>query len=474
MNINDTLHLAFQSLYLITSLTLVLVLIYENRNPVKSMAWITVLIFVPFVGIIIYLFFGQDYTRMRMLNKRRLKYITDKLHNHNSKEILKELPSQYQTLAKLLNYNNQSPLYANNNIRIFTSGKDKIDALFEALNKAQNYIHLQYYIIESDELGLSLQDILIKKSKEGVEVKILYDDVGCWKVPNEYFNKLKEAGVEVLSFLPVKFHLFTSKVNYRNHRKMVIIDGEMAFMGGMNIADRYIKGTEHGAWRDTHIEIRGSAINALQAQFLIDKQFTDKQTTNIHKYKLNSETEGSSTLQIVQSGPFGIFRTILQGYIKAILSAKKSIYLQSPYFLPTESLLVALQTAALSGVDVRLMLPRRSDVYLAHHASRSFIQQMLEAGVKVYLYEAGFLHSKTVIIDDYLSIVGSVNLDFRSFEHNFELNSFIYDSEVASKMKHIFSEDQRHSTRLTLTEWKARPLKSRMLASLWRLLSPLL
>ncbi|MGL5894711.1 MAG: phospholipase D-like domain-containing protein, partial [Bacteroidales bacterium] len=256
MNINDTLHLAFQSLYLITSLTLVLVLIYENRNPVKSMAWITVLIFVPFVGIIIYLFFGQDYTRMRMLNKRRLKYITDKLHNHNSKEILKELPSQYQTLAKLLNYNNQSPLYANNNIRIFTSGKDKIDALFEALNKAQNYIHLQYYIIESDELGLSLQDILIKKSKEGVEVKILYDDVGCWKVPNEYFNKLKEAGVEVLSFLPVKFHLFTSKVNYRNHRKMVIIDGEMAFMGGMNIADRYIKGTEHGAWRDTHIEIR--------------------------------------------------------------------------------------------------------------------------------------------------------------------------------------------------------------------------
>ncbi|MGL4993485.1 MAG: cardiolipin synthase [Bacteroidales bacterium] len=474
MSINDTLHLAFQSLYLITSLALVLVLIYENRNPVKSIAWITVLIFVPFVGIIIYLFFGQDYTRMRMINRRRLKYITDRLQKQNSKDLIKELPIQYQTLAKLLNYNNQSPLYSENNIRIFTNGKDKMEALFKAIDDAKEYIHIQYYIIENDDLGYLLQQKLIVKSKQGVEVKVLYDDVGCWKVPTEYFSKLQQAGVEVLSFLPVRFHLFTSKVNYRNHRKMAIIDGEVAFMGGMNIADRYVNGNKFGIWRDTHIEIRGSAINALQTQFLIDKQFTDKQTSNIQKYKLNNQSKGSSTIQIVQSGPFGIFRTILQGYIKAILSAKKSIYLQSPYFLPTDSLLVALQTAALSGVDVRLMLPRRSDVYLAHHASRSFIQQMLEAGVKVYLYEVGFLHSKTVTIDDHLSIVGSVNLDFRSFEHNFELNSFIYDSKVASEMKQIFIDDQHHSTRLTLAEWKARPLKSRLLASLWRLLSPLL
>lgn len=474
MNINDSLHLAFQTFYLFTALALVIVLIYENRNPVKSIAWITVLIFVPFVGIIIYLFFGQDYTRMRMINRRRHRTITAQLQSNDSSQLIKELPTQYQTLAQLLNHDNRAPLFGGNQISIYTSGKEKMEALFDAIERAEHYIHLQYYLINADKLGTRLQQLLLRKASEGVECKLLYDDVGCWPVPQSYFDRLAEAGVELLRFLPVRFHLLTSKVNYRNHRKMAIIDGKVAFMGGMNIADRYVEGTGYGIWRDTHIQLQGGAINALQAQFLIDRHFTDKHAPMTPPYPSNMEKPGESIVQIVESGPFGPYRTILQGYLKAILSAKQSIYLQSPYFLPTESLLIALQTAAQSGVDVRLMLPRRSDVYLAHHASRSFVQQILQAGVKVYFYEKGFLHAKTAVFDDHLTIVGSVNLDFRSFEHNFELNAFIYDKAIATKMKQTFFDDQRDSTRLSLQQWKRRPLKQRMVASLWRLLSPLL
>lgn len=474
MPINDWLYYIFQTLYLITAIGMVGVLISENRNPVKSLAWIIVLLFIPFVGVIIYLFFGQDFTRQRMITKRGMRQLEHLLHKHGATSNADAVREPYKELVTLLNRNNNAPLYEGNQIKPYTEGESKLQDMISEIEKAQHYIWVEYYIIENDNFGRTFRDLLIKKAKEGIAVKFIYDDVGCWKVPASFFQPLKDARVEVIRFLPVKFQILTSKVNYRNHRKMLIIDGKTAFMGGMNIADRYINGNGNGVWRDTDIRIEGPAILSLQRQYLIDRYFAIKEIPSKPDYLPTIDNAGKSLMQIVGDGPFGLFHPLLQGYLKAFLIAKKYIYIQSPYFLPTGSLLLALRTAAMSGVDVRIMLPRKSDVVLAHHASRSYIREVLNAGVKVYFYDAGFLHSKLVIIDDYLTIVGSTNMDFRSFEHNFEISSFIYDEQEAKRFNSIYLEDQKQSTRITASYWRKRPLKKRFVNSLLRLFSPLL
>ncbi|MGL4781651.1 MAG: cardiolipin synthase [Bacteroidales bacterium] len=474
MPINDWLYYIFQTLYLITAIGMVGVLISENRNPVKSLAWIIVLLFVPFVGVIVYLFFGQDFTRQRMITKRGMRQLEHLLHKHGATSKIDAVREPYRDLVTLLNRNNYAPLYEGNQIKPYIEGESKLEDMVKAIESAEHYIWVEYYIIEDDDFGRTFRDLLIKKAKEGIAVKFIYDDVGCWKVPASFFQPLKDAGVEVIRFLPVKFQILTSKVNYRNHRKMLIIDGKIGFMGGMNIADRYIKGNGNGIWRDTDIRIEGPAILSLQRQYLIDRYFAIKEIPAKPDYLPMTDKIGNSLMQIVGDGPFGLFHPLLQGYLKAFLIARKSIYIQSPYFLPTESLLLALRTAAMSGVDVRIMLPRKSDVVLAHHASRSYIREVLNAGVKVYFYDAGFLHSKLVIIDDYLTIVGSTNMDFRSFEHNFEISSFIYDENEAKRFKNIYLDDQQQSTRITAAYWRKRPLKKRFVNSLLRLFSPLL
>ncbi|MGL5317253.1 MAG: cardiolipin synthase [Bacteroidales bacterium] len=476
MTINDLLYHLFQTLYLISALGMIGILISENRNPVKSLAWILVILFLPFIGIIIYLFFGQDYTRQRMITRRGMKQLFIRLHAgaigvHTDESKVTE---RFQGLVKLLNHHQYSPLYDGNSISHFTDGESKMESLHADLAKAKNYIYVEYYIIEDDEIGNRFAESLIEKAKEGLKVKFIYDDVGCWKVPRSFFQKMENAGIELISFLPVKFQLLTSKVNYRNHRKMVIIDGSVAYMGGMNIANRYVQGIENGIWRDTDIRIEGPAILGLQKQFLIDRYFSIKQIPNGPFHYNVPQQKGDTLIQIVGDGPFGSFHPIHRGYIKAISCARDYIYIQSPYFLPTESLLIALQTAAQSGVDVRIMLPRKGDVILAHHASRSYIREVLQAGIKVYFYNPGFLHAKMMIIDDYLSVVGSANIDFRSFEHNFELSAFIYDNQETKILKNIFLNDQKECKKITLNLWNKYPLKKRFFNSLLRLLSPLL
>lgn len=476
MTINDFLYAMFQTLYLISALGMIGILISENRNPVKSLAWILVLLFLPFIGIIIYLFFGQDYTRQRMITRRGMKQLFNQLHcgadGVQSDE--SHVDERFQGLVKLLNHHQYAPLYEGNRISCFTNGEHKMTELIADIRKAQSYIHIEYYIIEEDETGNRFADELISKATQGVKISFIYDDVGCWRVPKRFFKRMKEAGIELIPFLPVKFQLLTSKVNYRNHRKMVIIDGDIAYLGGMNIANRYVSGTQNGIWRDTHIRLEGPAILGIQKQFLIDRYFAIKETpSEPFAYKIPQQ-QGNTRIQIVGDGPFGLFHPIHKGYIKAISAARNYIYIQTPYFLPTESLLIALQTAALSGVDVRIMLPRKSDVILAHHASRSYIREILQAGIKVYFYNPGFLHAKTMIIDDYLTVVGSANIDFRSFEHNFELAAFIYDTVETKKFKTIYLNDQKECKKITLNLWKKYPLKKRFINSLLRLFSPLL
>ncbi|MGL5730094.1 MAG: phospholipase D-like domain-containing protein, partial [Bacteroidales bacterium] len=330
MPINDWLYYIFQTLYLITAIGMVGVLISENRNPVKSLAWIIVLLFVPFVGVIIYLFFGQDFTRQRMITKRGMRQLENLLHKHGATSKIEAVREPYRDLVTLLNRNNYAPLYEGNLIKPYTEGESKLEDMFKTIESAKHYIWVEYYIIEDDSFGRSFRDLLIKKSNEGVSVKFIYDDVGCWKVPATFFQPLKDAGIEVIRFLPVKFQILTSKVNYRNHRKMLIIDGKIGFMGGMNIADRYIKGNGNGIWRDTDIRIEGPAILSLQRQFLIDRYFAIKEIPSKPDYLPVTDTVGSSLMQIVGDGPFGLFHPLLQGYLKAFLIARKSIFIQSP------------------------------------------------------------------------------------------------------------------------------------------------
>ncbi len=465
----------FILLYSITILGLVLVIIAENRNPLKTIPWVIVLLLAPGVGLFFYFFFGQDNRKQRVISRRTYKRIMKRPQGRKLTPDVCKVPDSYQPLVTLLNNNSQSSLLYGSEIKTYTNGADKFEDLLKDIRGAMHHIHIQYYIFCDDEVGRRIKDALIAKAKDGVEVRLLYDDVGCWNVRNSFFDEMRKAGVEVHAFLKVAFPVFTSKVNYRNHRKIVVIDGQIGYMGGMNIADRYEKGTEWGAWRDTHFRIIGKGVHGLQSAFLIDWYVVSKKLLNDKIYyppvKVYNE---DNIMQIVTSGPIGQWRTLLQAYIFAIANAKKYIYIQTPYFLPTEGLNQALQIAALGGIDVRLMLPKHSDTYSANMATHSFIDEMVKAGVSVYFYDPGFLHSKLMIIDDALTSIGSANMDFRSFEHNFEINAFVYEPSFAMQMKQVFLQDMRNCERLTPSQWLKRPIKQRLVESFWRLFSPLL
>ena len=330
------------------------------------------------------------------------------------------------------------------------------------------------YIFVDDALGYLVSDALIAKSREGVEVRVIYDDVGCWNVSHRFFERMREEGIEVASFMPVRFPSFTSKVNYRNHRKIIVIDGRVGFIGGMNIALRYVKGSEGHAWRDTMLRVKGGAVAALQRAFLVDWYFVDRTLLSDRKYYPRAERENDCLAQVVTSGPVTPYPEIMQGYVRIIMGARRYLYIETPYFLPNESVLFALKTIAMAGVDVRVLCPRYSDAKFVEWASRSYLREVAEAGVKVSLYEAGFLHSKLMVCDDAVATCGSTNLDFRSFENNFEANIFFYDEAVALRMKQLFMEDLGQAVPL---EKASERMRNGFFVRLWesvtRMLSPL-
>ena len=462
-------------LYLITVLSLVLVVLLENRNPLKTIPWVVVLLFLPGIGLIVYVVFGQDNRRQRVISRRTYKRIMKPLQSDVVRQDKCAVPPEYQPLVNLLNRNKQNPLLYGSEIICYTNGTDKFEALLNEIKQAQHHIHLQYYIFADDEIGRVVKEALIAKAKEGVEVRVLYDDVGSWAVKKHFFQEMKNVGIEVYAFLRVAFPIFSSKINYRNHRKVVVIDGKTGFFGGMNIADRYIKGTSWGVWSDLHFKVTGKGVHGLQSAFLIDWYVASKQLIKGVMYYPEEKIFGNNIMQIVTSGPVGQWRVYLQAVTFSITNAKKYVYIQTPYFLPTDGLNQALQTVAMGGVDIRLMLPSRSDTRMANMASRSFLDDMVKAGVKVYFYESGFLHAKLLVIDDMLTGIGSANIDFRSFEHNFEINAFVYQESFAKQMKQVFLDDMnQHCKQLVPARWLKRPIPKRLIESFMRLFSPLL
>lgn len=451
----------------------------DNRQPAKTIAWVLVLLFVPVVGIVLYIFFGQNTRKMKLISGRSL----DQLSKRSMLEFVEQrnlrMPEYFSSLVRLFTNQSLSLPFKDNAVEFYTDGYQFFPALLQAIKGATNHIHLDTYIFADDPLGRLVSDALIAKAREGVEVRLIYDDVGCWRVPERFFDRMRQAGVKVRSFMPVRFPAFTSKVNYRNHRKVCVIDGTQGFIGGMNIALRYVKGLHGGTlpWRDTHMRLRGSVVYALQRAFLVDWYFVDRTLINDHRYypPMPWHISNDSLAQVVTSSPIAQWPDIMQGYVRILLEAKRYVYMETPYFLPTEPVLFAMRTAALAGVDVRLLIPRRSDAWLIQLASMSYVTETLEAGVKVRLYEKGFNHSKLLVADDQISTCGSTNIDFRSFENNFEANVFFYDRQTALRIKDIYMRDEDCSINFSeARELHHRPYMHRFVESLLRLLSPLL
>ena len=441
--------------------------VMDNRQPAKTMAWALVIYFVPVVGIVFYLFFG--------INHRRERYVSERSMLEFAEQQNLRLPDKHKPLIDLFVNQNLALPFKDNLVDICTDGYQFISELMEDIGRAKEHIHIDMYIFAEDPLGTLVADALIDKSSQGVEVRLIYDDVGCWNVHHRFFERMREAGIEVRSFMPVRFPSFTSKVNYRNHRKIIVIDGRVGYIGGMNIAQRYVQGSDGQSWRDTMLRVTGGGVHALQRAFLVDWYFVDRTLLSDRKYYPRCEDISNNCLaQVVTSGPTTPYPEIQQGYVRIILGAKRYLYLETPYFLPNESVLFALKTAALGGVDVRVICPRRSDARFVEWASRSYLREIQEAGVKVYLYEAGFLHSKMLVCDDSITTCGSTNLDFRSFENNFEANIFFFDEGLALRMKNIFLRDQEQA--VSLEDAKER-MNNGFFVRLWesvtRMLSPL-
>jgi cardiolipin synthase len=349
--------------------------------------------------------------------------------------------------------------------------------LLYEIGQAKHHIHLISYIIEDDPVGRLVADALMDKARQGIEVRLIYDDVGCWRVKKAFFEHMRDAGIDVHAFMPVHFPVFTSKVNYRNHRKICVIDGKVGFIGGMNIAYRYVKGTAKQTWRDTHLRIKGRGVYGLQKAFLVDWYFVDRSLIGGQKYyPIIEPTQTNSCIaQVVTSSPIAEWPDIMQGYVRILLEARKYVFIETPYFLPTEPVLFAMRTAALAGVDVRLLVPMHPDTRLAKWASHSYMTETIKSGIKVYFYKPGFNHSKLLICDDSLCTCGSTNVDFRSFENNFESNIFFYDEQMALRMKQVFLDDLANSVLMNgQLRVDRRPFMVRLWESLIRLLAPLL
>ena len=463
-------------LYVATVLTVIGVVLSENRNPVKSMAWVLVLILLPVVGLVIYLIFGRSLKGMMLISRSHLRELRRMNDFPDAVDQATALTDDSQQLISLVGKLVGPHLFVGNSIDVFTTGQDKFEALKRDIRAAREYIHLQYFIIENDKTGKELIELLIDKAREGVKVKVLYDYVGSFYMPSHVLKQMRDAGIEVHPFLKLTLMYFAFRVNWRNHRKIVIIDGNIGYVGGMNIADRYVCGDRKWSpWRDTHLRIVGEAVAAMQYSFAIDWDFTTRDlltSTTMHYEEPPARPD--YMLQMMGSGPTNRWNNISFVFLKAITLAKHCVYIQTPYFLPSDSLLKALQSAGLAGVDVRLMIPRQSDSTMLRLATGSYLKECLLSGIKIYLYEPTIMHAKVVIIDDEFVTMGSTNFDFRSFEHNFEFNALVYSREFNQKMKDIFESDMEQCTRLLLSKWKKRPLLQKALESVVRLISPIL
>lgn len=467
------------------NILLALVLVFlERRNPTSTWLWIMVLLFLPVLGFILYLFLGQDMRKKKKFKTKEEEdnyfdfIVADQEKNLSTKEFLKNNPDykKYDEIIKL-NLMGSKAIYSNDNhINLFFSGEDKFRALLKSIKNAKRYIHMEYYIFKGDNIGRQVIEALAQKAKEGLEVKLLVDGMGGRFLRKSLTRELTEAGGEVLFFYPPFIPMVNVRINYRNHRKICIIDGKEAYLGGFNVGDEYLGlSKKFGYWRDTHIKIEGSAISAIQWQFFIDWRFSSgEEIKGCQSYIGDNSNQDGVGVQIVSSGPDSKWPSIKDGYLKMISNAEHRIYIESPYFIPDDSIFEALKISALSGVDVRVMLPNKPDHPFIYWAGLSYIGELLQAGVRFYVYERGFVHSKVLIMDDDVSTVGTANLDIRSFKLNFEINAFLYDGDINKQLGDRFYNDLSNCTEITIESYSKRSNIVKIKESVSRLLSPIL
>jgi len=470
-------------LYLITVFSICLMIVFENRNPVKTLAWLLVILLVPVAGVVIYVLFGRYYRKQKIYSRKGMAD-SRRLAAHANRQVVtlprvladeSEAVRSKGHLIHLMLNNNRSLLTSDNKIDLLVNGKQTFPAMLDSIASATNYIHLESYRIEPDTLGTGFRELLERKAREGVKVRVIFDDVGSWNIHKPYLREMRASGVQIFPFMPVRFPSFSSKINYRNHRKILVVDGRVGFVGGLNIADKYLHGLpDLGPWIDTHLKLEGEAVAALDRVFISDWDFVSGAELKPESFLKHVIKTGNRCLvQVASSGPDTDWATIMQVYFSAIATAKSSIYLTSPYFSPDESILTALKTAALSGVDVRMIFPKHSDSIISNWNTRSYITELLEAGVRIFLYENGFIHSKYLLVDSVFSSVGSPNVDVRSFDLDFEVTALIYDQEFAARLGVLFEEDLENCKEVVMPKWVKRRRRERYKESMARIFGPL-
>jgi cardiolipin synthase len=459
------------------------ILLLEFRNPSKTVAWMFILFCCPMIGFVVYYFVAQDYKARKQLRTRGTRLFRqvrpviwsravtvqtiEEMHNPEFRH--------QERLFNLLSRLSESPITGCNKSRVLTDGEETFGAMLKAMEAAKEHIHIEFYIFRHDVIGTRFQEIMIRKAKEGVKVRFMCDGLGSYKLKREFVDKLKEAGVEFHFFLPPLFALIDRRINYRNHRKIIVVDGVKGFVGGINVGDDYLgQYPKLGYWRDTHLEIEGDAVYFLQNVFLNDWQLASGEKIADPALFPEHHCKGDEQIQIVSSGPDQAWNAIQEFCFTAISVAKKRIWIASPYFIPDPGIYEGLKTAAVSGVDVRIMIPWRADSRLVHLASLSYVEELMLAGVRFFQYQKGFIHAKVLIVDDLLASVGTANMDMRSFFCNFELTAALFEPSAIDRLTADFENDMGVCREMTKKEFQRRPFLHKKAEMLCRMLSPLL
>lgn len=475
-------------LYILLLVVICLRVVYDTGSTTKTLAYLLIIIFLPFIGIFIYFSFGINYRKRKMYSKKLIqddvfrKELRQGIIDESEKvKTGSDFNDDYGQLYQYLLNEGRSPLTDGNDVSLLINGEEKFPQVYDALKNAKHHIHIEYYIYEADPVGEAVADILITKAKEGVAIRFIYDDFGSLSLSRKLIKKLKEGGVHTYPFYKIKIMALANRLNYRNHRKIIVIDGKTGFVGGINVSKKYVNDAQYNNklfWRDTHLKLKGPAVYQLQYIFLTDWNYCAKDnlhpTSDFFPSKDIINQPANKLAQCAASGPDSDNPTIMYSILQAISIAKKEILLTTPYFIPGESILEALIVASYSGVKVRMLVPGISDSKLVNNASNSYYNFLLEAGVEIYKYRKGFVHAKTLVIDRCLMMVGTANMDHRSFDLNFEINAVVYDKSLAEKLADVFEQDIKEADKIDPDEWKNRPMYRQLIEKICRLVSPML
>jgi cardiolipin synthase len=459
--------------------------IYETRSATKTMAYLLLILFIPVGGIIFYILFGINFWKTKLYSRKSLD--DEKMLTRLKKEMevyMKETISPLdlsvennRELAVMVEKELRSPLTRRNKVKLLLNGEEKFPEVLEALSNAKHHIHIEYYIYEQDEIGKQIAELLIQKANEGIKVRFIYDDFGSPTIKKKTEERMRKAGIEIYPFQKVHFYLLANRLNYRNHRKIIVIDGQIGFTGGINVSDKYINNGFHKLfWRDTHLRIDGPGVFYLQYLFLADWNFCSGKALAPEKFHFSvpADSKDDCFLQVAASGPDSVQPSILFSLLQAIYLARKEILITTPYFIPGDSILQALRIAALSGLSVKLLVPGVADSKLVNAASKSYYEDLLCAGVDIYMYQKGFVHAKTLVADGNLSIIGTANMDLRSFELNFEVNVMLYDRKFSEQLRTVFFKDLEDAEKIDRDAWCQRPAYNQLPERIARLFSHVL